>query len=52
MTPPDGWPLSIAKLDRLPPGDLMDERTERYPGGTFTVPLARMVRKFHLLDVI
>jgi hypothetical protein len=32
MTPPDGWPLSIATLHRLPPAHLMNERTERYPG--------------------
>ncbi len=40
MTPPDGWPLSSATLHRLPPAHLMNERTERYPGGTFAVPLA------------
>jgi hypothetical protein len=38
--PPSAWPLSTATLQALPPAHRINYRTERYAGGTFTVPLA------------
>ena len=37
---PDGWPLRLARLHALPPVQLVNERTERYAGGTWAVSLA------------
>ncbi len=38
--PSDRWPLSHALLQALPPAHLVNERTDRYQGGTLAVPLA------------